>query len=67
MFIFLALLFSLLLITNYNAITRLGQARQRLERLESEHEELERRIKIREAELDMLRRLLEDAIPGGNR
>ncbi|MBN2220176.1 MAG: hypothetical protein JW697_07865 [Kosmotogaceae bacterium] len=57
MFIFLALLFSLLLITNYNAIARYKQAQRKLENLQREYDALEKEIEIKESELELLRQL----------
>ncbi|MBP7201309.1 MAG: hypothetical protein GXY62_06965 [Thermotogaceae bacterium] len=60
MFIFLVLLLSLLLITNYNAIAKLKEEKQRLETMEKRYNELEKQIQIREAELELLRKLMQE-------
>jgi len=53
-------LLSLLLITNYNAIAKLKEEKQRLETMEKRYNELEKQIQIREAELELLRKLMQE-------
>jgi len=53
-------LLSLLLITNYNAIMKLKEEKQRLEAMEKRYNELEKQIQIREAELELLRKLMQE-------
>ncbi|MBP8659958.1 MAG: hypothetical protein KBI09_03410 [Mesotoga sp.] len=60
MFIFLVLLLSLLLITNYNAIAKLKEEKHKLEIMEKLYNELEKQIQIREAELELLRKLMQE-------
>ncbi len=51
---------SLLLITNYNAIAKLKEEKQRLETMEKRYNELEKQIQIREAELELFRKLMQE-------
>jgi type III secretory pathway component EscV len=53
-------LLSLLLITNYNAIMKLKEEKQRLEAMEKRYNELEKQIQIRESELELLRKLMQE-------
>lgn len=67
MFIFLALLISLLLITNIDALLNYRQVQRRLENLQKEYDALKREIEIRESELEMLRGLVPGSNDGGTR
>ena len=51
---------SLLLITNYNAIAKLKEEKHKLEIMEKLYNELEKQIQIREAELELLRKLMQE-------
>jgi hypothetical protein len=53
-------LLSLLLITNYNAIAKLKEEKHKLEIMEKLYNELEKQIQIREAELELLRKLMQE-------
>ncbi|NLT44281.1 MAG: hypothetical protein GXX80_02080 [Thermotogaceae bacterium] len=67
MFIFLALLISLLLITNIDALLNYRQVQRRLENLQKEYDALKREIEIRESELELLRGLVPGSNDGGTR
>lgn len=67
MFIFLALLISLLLITNIDALLNYRQVQRRMENLQKEYDALKREIEIRESELEMLRGLVPGSNDGGTR
>ncbi|HAY98185.1 MAG TPA: hypothetical protein DCY45_01615 [Mesotoga sp.] len=67
MFLFMALLLSLLAITNVNAYLSYKQAQRRLENLQKEYDALEKEIRIKESELDLLRELIPGINNGGNR
>ncbi|PZC52631.1 hypothetical protein LH53_03870 [Mesotoga sp. TolDC] len=67
MFIFLALLISLLLITNIDAVLNYRQVQRRLDNLQKEYDALEREIEIKESELELLRKLVPGNNDGGNR
>ncbi|HNU23940.1 MAG TPA: hypothetical protein PKN37_06705 [Mesotoga sp.] len=63
----MALLLSLLAITNVNAYLSYKQAQRRLENLQKEYDELEKEIRIKESELDLLRELIPGINNGENR
>ncbi|KUK82230.1 MULTISPECIES: hypothetical protein [unclassified Mesotoga] len=63
----MALLLSLLAITNVNAYLSYKQAQRRLENLQKEYDALEKEIRIKESELDLLRELIPGINGGGNR
>ncbi|MDD2334505.1 MAG: hypothetical protein PHD38_08875 [Mesotoga sp.] len=67
MFIFLALLISLLLITNIDALLNYRQVQRRMENLQKEYDALKREIEIRESELELLRGLVPGSNDGGTR
>ncbi|PNE18004.1 hypothetical protein V511_14185 [Mesotoga sp. Brook.08.YT.4.2.5.1] len=67
MFLFMALLLSLLAITNVNAYLSYKQAQRRLENLQKEYDALEKEIRIKESELDLLRELIPGINNGENR
>ncbi len=63
----MALLLSLLAITNVNAYISYKQAQRRLENLQKEYDALEKEIRIKESELDLLRELIPGINNGENR
>ncbi|HNS35226.1 MULTISPECIES: hypothetical protein [unclassified Mesotoga] len=63
----MALLLSLLAITNVNAYLSYKQAQRRLENLQKEYDALEKEIRIKESELDLLRELIPGINNGENR
>jgi cell division protein FtsB len=67
LFIFLALLISLLLITNIDALLNYRQVQRRMENLQKEYDALKREIEIRESELELLRGLVPGSNDGGTR
>jgi len=67
LFIFLALLISLLLIANIDAFLNYRQVQRRLENLQKEYDALQREIEIKESELELLRELVPGSNDGGNR
>ena len=63
----MALLLSLLAITNVNAYLSYKQAQRRLENLQKEYDALGKEIRIKESELDLLRELIPGINNGENR